>query len=66
MPAYTHKQATPAKTWSIQHDLGYEPAVTTFTDATPPVQVVGNVKHTSDYHTDVYFTETISGIAYLS
>lgn len=61
---YIHNQSSPSATWTINHNLGYRPAVSTFDSAGS--EMVGEVTHTNTNQSIVYFAASFSGNAYLS
>lgn len=61
---FNHTQSTVSDTWTINHNLGYKPAVQTYTVG--GVEVEGDVVHINTNQTMVYFTVAIAGFARLS
>lgn len=59
--AYTHTQSSAASTWTINHNLGYNPIVQVFTSG--GVEVIADVVHTSPNQTVIYFSAPTSGFA---
>jgi hypothetical protein len=62
--AFTHTQMSNAVSWSITHNLGYRPAVTTFDNVGD--EIVGRVAHSSVNALTVHFSVAVSGTAHLS
>lgn len=61
---YTHNQATASAFWTINHNLGYRPAVSVWDTAND--QVVGEVDHINFNTLTIAFSTAISGTAYMS
>ncbi len=61
---YIHTQATPALTWTINHNLGFRPAVAVFNSGS--VQVNAEVQHLSEHQTLVSFVLPTAGFARLN
>ena len=61
---YVHEQATPSATWTIQHDLGKQPAVTVVDSAGNEWQTA--VEHTSQNQCVARFSAPFAGRAYLN
>lgn len=61
---YTHTQGPASALWTITHNLGYRPAVTSYDTADD--QIVGNVDHVSANVLTIGFTTAVSGVAYMS
>jgi hypothetical protein len=61
---FTFTQNTPATTWSITHNLGYKPAVTS-TDINGNI-IVGDITYTSTNALTITFSGVIGGYAYMS
>ena len=53
-------------TWTVAHNLGYHPAVTTMDNALTPNQVEGTINHIDANNLTVTFTTTVTGTIYLS
>jgi hypothetical protein len=53
-------------TWTVAHNLGYRPSVTTMDNALTPNQVEGSISHTDANNLTVTFTTTVTGNIYLS
>ena len=53
-------------TWTVEHNLGYRPAVTTMDNALTPNQVEGTVNHVDANNLTVTFTSIVTGNIYLS
>lgn len=62
--SYTHTQGVATTTWTITHNLGYKPAVTTFDSLNQEVE--GDLVHISTNQCSVTFSYPISGSASLS
>lgn len=62
--AYTHTQNAVSSTWSITHNLGFRPNVTTINSAF--LNIEGNVEHTDANSLTITFDIATSGVAYLS
>ena len=62
--AYTHTQNAVSSTWSITHNLGFRPNVTTINSA--GMNIEGTVAHTNENSLTVTFSIASSGVAYLS
>lgn len=62
--SYYHIQSAPATTWSITHNLGFYPNVTTLNSAGDNVE--GVVAYPTLNSVTITFSEAISGKAYLS
>lgn len=58
---YRHDQATPASTWTINHNLGLRPAIQLF--STGGREALAEVIHASDNQALVYFDDPFSGYA---
>jgi len=61
---YTHSQASPSSTWTINHNLGRRPSVTVV-DSSGNVQI-GEVLYNSDNQITVSFAAAFGGYAYLN
>jgi hypothetical protein len=53
-------------TWTVAHNLGYRPAVTTMDNALTPNMVEGTIIHVDANNLTVTFTTTVTGNIYLS
>jgi hypothetical protein len=53
-------------TWTVNHNLGYQPAITTMDNALTPNQVEGTINHIDANNLTVTFTTTVTGTIYLS
>jgi hypothetical protein len=62
--AYTHVQNSVSSTWSITHNLGFYPNVTTADSAGTSIE--GTVTYTSATTLEITFSVETSGKAYLS
>ncbi len=62
---YKHTQGTAASTWTINHNLGYEPGGVSVVDSAGTT-VIGTIQHTSANQIVVSFTSAFGGKAYLS
>jgi hypothetical protein len=62
--AYSHSQSAVSSTWSITHNLGFRPNVTTLDSAGSTIE--GNVAHVSANQLTVTFSVGLTGNAYLS
>ena len=62
---YKHTQGTPATTWTIDHNLGYEPGGVAIVDSGGTI-VTGTVTYSSVDRIVVSFTSAFGGKAYLS
>jgi hypothetical protein len=61
---YDFNQASPAITWTINHNLGYRPSVQMFTVG--GLEVLGEIQHTSDNQTLITFNLAVAGTARLT
>lgn len=61
---YTHTQGVPASVWTINHALGFVPAVTVFN--TLGDVVIGGIAHPTVNQAVLTFSAAFSGTAYLS
>jgi hypothetical protein len=61
---YDFNQASPATTWTINHNLGYRPSVQMFTVG--GLEVLGEIQHTSNNQTLISFNTAVAGTARLS
>ena len=62
--AYAHTQNTVSSTWSITHNLGFRPNVTTINSAGTNIE--GIVEHTNENFLTITFSIAGTGTAYLS
>lgn len=62
--SYVHTQATPANTWTINHNLGYRPAVELLDSGSQEID--GEVAHPSLQQTIVTLNPATAGIARLT
>ena len=62
---FTHTQGTPATTWTIDHNLGYEPGGVSIVDSGGTI-VTGTITHSSVSRIVVSFTSAFGGKAYIS
>ena len=62
---YTHVQGTSSNTWTIDHNLGYNPGGITIIDSVGNV-VEGAYEYTSTNQLIATFSGAFSGCAYLS
>jgi hypothetical protein len=62
--SYRHVQNATAATWTVTHNLGYEPAVTAFDSG--GTQVIGDIEHLTVNQLTITFASAFSGFAYLS
>ena len=62
--AFVYTQTTPIAAWSIKHNLGKYPSVTTMDSAGN--QIIGDVTYTDFDNLVVTFTSNIAGKAYLN
>lgn len=61
---YTHTQAVASATWTVNHNLGFKPAVKALTVG--GVEVLAEVIHTSINQLMVYFDSPLAGQAICS
>lgn len=61
--AYVHTQSVAAATWTINHNLGFKPAVTVY--SVGGLQVGAGVAHVSDNQTQISFAAPQAGSARL-
>ena len=62
---YTHTQGSPSTTWTIDHNLGYEPGGVSIVDSGGTI-VTGTVTYSSVDRIVVSFTSAFGGKAYIS
>jgi hypothetical protein len=60
--AYTHTQSTPATVWSISHNLGKNPNITSFDNS--GVENIGEVVHLNTNSAMITFAFAFAGVAY--
>ncbi len=63
--AFQHTQGSAAASWTIDHNLGYEPGGVTVTDSAGTT-VIGTIQHTSANQIVVSFSSAFAGKAYIS
>jgi hypothetical protein len=61
---YVHTQSTPSATWTVQHNLGKLPAVTTVNNNN--IEVKGQIQYTDTNNLTITFSAGFSGKAYLN
>jgi hypothetical protein len=61
--SYTHVQSKPESIWIINHNLGYKPDVTLYSDG--GVVMYADIVHTSINQTQVIFNLPTTGVARL-
>ena len=61
---YVHTQMVASNVWTVNHNLGYRPAVTVYDTA--PDQVFGEITHIDPNSLTITFSDAISGTAYMS
>lgn len=64
LSTYVHTQSSASATWTINHNLGFKPSVELFSSGSQEIE--GDVVHTSNNQTMVYFTASITGFARLN
>ena len=62
--SYTHEQGTPASVWTVQHNLGYNPAIS-ITDSGGSVQY-GEIRHLDHDTVEITFLYPFGGKAFAS
>ncbi|SDH68687.1 hypothetical protein SAMN05421505_12079 [Sinosporangium album] len=62
--SYTHVQTVPAAVWTINHQLGYRPAITVLDVDGDPVD--GTPAYPSLNSMTITFAATVAGVAHLS
>jgi len=62
--AFVYQQVSASTVWTIQHNLGYYPSVTTVSVTTD--EIIGNLHYVNDNEVTVTFTYAQMGYAYLS
>ena len=63
--SYKHTQGVPSTTWTINHNLGYEPGGVSIVDSSG-TKVTGTVTYASINQIVVSFTSAFGGKAYIS
>ena len=63
--AFQHTQGVAASSWTITHNLGYEPGGVTVTDSAGTT-VIGTIQHTSTNQIVVSFSSAFAGKAFIS
>jgi|688.fasta_scaffold758067_2 hypothetical protein len=61
---YVHTQNTPSATWTIEHNIGRYPQVSSFD--IDEDQIIGRVDHNSTTEVVIYFNSAVAGKAYLT
>ena len=61
---FDYTQASPADTWTIAHNLGYRPSVSTFTPG--GLEMMGSAQHLSNDVLQITFTQAVAGTARLN
>lgn len=61
--SYTHTQSVPSATWTINHNLGFEPVVVVMDSAGTNVE--GTISYPSKNQMVITFTSAFSGTAYV-
>lgn len=61
---YTYTQISPAEVWTIAHNLGIRPSVSTY--SVGGVEMMGSVTHLSDNVTQLDFLTPVAGTARLN
>lgn len=61
---YRHIQAIPAQVWTVNHGLGFRPAVTMSNDS--GIELDGVVKHINENTVQISFIKPVAGEAELS
>jgi len=62
---YTHIQSTPSTTWTVVHNLGYNPGGVSVVDSAG-TKVYGDITHSTVNQLVINFSAGFSGKAYLS
>jgi hypothetical protein len=62
--SYTHNQSVAADTWTVNHNLGFRPAIRALTVGGS--EVWGEVLHVSANQTIIYFDSPLAGSAICS
>lgn len=65
-PSYRHVQDVPAITWTITHNLGFRPNVTTLINIGTLTEAIGEVVHLNINTVTVTFATAVTGEAYIS
>ena len=63
--SFQHTQGVASASWTINHNLGYEPGGVTITDSAGTT-VIGTIQHTSTNQIVVSFSSAFAGKAYVS
>ena len=63
--SYKHTQGTPSTSWTIDHNLGYEPGGVSVVDSSGTI-VTGTITYASVNQIVVSFTSAFGGKAYIS
>lgn len=58
---YEHSQPTPATVWTINHNLGFRPAIQAF--GVGGREMVGEIIHISTTQVQIYFDSAVAGFA---
>jgi hypothetical protein len=61
--SYTHTQSVAGTSWTVPHNLGYNPSVTVVSGGDI---VEGDITYTSNISLTLTFSTAISGVAYVS
>jgi hypothetical protein len=59
--SYEHTQSSPALTWTVNHNLGFNPQVQVFTVG--GLEVIAEIQHTTLNQTVIRLTESLAGLA---
>lgn len=62
---YSFRQATPAASWTVVHNLGTPREPTVLLDSQPTIPVLTDVEHPDNNTTIIIFPEPVTGWAYL-
>ena len=62
---YTHNQSAPSATWTVVHNLGFNPGGVSVVDSAG-TKVYGDVTHTNTNQIVINFTSAFGGKAYVS
>ena len=62
---YTHNQSAPSATWTVVHNLGFNPGGVSVVDS-GGTKVYGDVTHTNTNQIVINFTSAFGGKAYIS
>ena len=63
-PSFLYEQPSPSPLWTINHNLGFKPAVAVYN--TGSQEIDAHVSHTSNIQTLVLFTTPVAGFARLN